>query len=355
MHQHGLVLSTNDDKAIADKGLAFVRAAAENGVEDSIALMGSWHAYGAMGFTRDYSKARTLFESVGTHPVALSELGRFHRDGLGVERDESKAFHLTLRSAEAGFAEGQFAAFLMMAGGVGCEKDEPGSLKWLRLAADQGHLRAVLTLANILRMERRAGLPGAASFEEVEQLIRSAMPDMNEVKLQMVALLLERGLPVDVVNAAMMLQKCYEVALEDGHAQVANACLAAAPSVVNELELAILTIELAPNFPEHTKRMARWAGKLYDNGGRSRAGDAPPAPDEENTFEPPVPFDATKLSRFIQLVAKKEGKERMVSTSPTRARPVEKVTTVRGGPKTGPNEPCHCSSGKKFKRCHGKA
>ncbi len=27
--------------------------------------------------------------------------------------------------------------------------------------------------------------------------------------------------------------------------------------------------------------------------------------------------------------------------------------TVRSGPKVGPNDPCHCGSGKKFKKCHG--
>lgn len=29
------------------------------------------------------------------------------------------------------------------------------------------------------------------------------------------------------------------------------------------------------------------------------------------------------------------------------------VTVVKTGPDTGRNEPCHCGSGKKFKKCHG--
>jgi uncharacterized protein YecA (UPF0149 family) len=28
-------------------------------------------------------------------------------------------------------------------------------------------------------------------------------------------------------------------------------------------------------------------------------------------------------------------------------------TTVVAGPKVGRNDPCHCGSGKKFKKCHG--
>ena len=33
--------------------------------------------------------------------------------------------------------------------------------------------------------------------------------------------------------------------------------------------------------------------------------------------------------------------------------PGKQQTVVRKGPKIRPNDPCHCGSGKKYKRCHG--
>ncbi|MCH2173578.1 SEC-C domain-containing protein [Myxococcota bacterium] len=32
---------------------------------------------------------------------------------------------------------------------------------------------------------------------------------------------------------------------------------------------------------------------------------------------------------------------------------VSRTPYVRDQPKTGRNDPCHCGSGKKFKKCHG--
>lgn len=351
MHQRGVVLAASDDKDDSAKGVVMVRAAADLGEPDSMALMGCWHARGDMGLELNYVKARALFETVGSHPIALAELGRLYLEGLGVERDERKAFELTLQSADAGFADGQFAAFEMMARGQGCLVDENGSLKWLRLAADQGHLRALITLARILRLHRRAGSPDAASFEEIEELVRRAMPDLNEVTLEMVELLLERGRAGDVVNAASLLQQCYQTAVEEGHEAVARMCVEAAPRVMEKLELSILKIEFSPNIDEYTKRKVRWVAQLFDERGLPRTKGIPPEPSVLDRVEAAGTLDRARLARFIELGGIRSSL-RSVANPPARA---EKVAIIQKRAKTRPNDLCPCRSGKKYKRCHGKA
>lgn len=305
MYQRGIFLAVNEDKNESAKGVEMVRSAADLGERDSIAYIGYMHARGDMGFELDYVKARALLETVGSHPIALTELARIHLEGLGVTQNEAKAFELNVLAAEAGFAEGQFAAFHMMVCGQGGPVNDEGSLKWLRMAADQGHLRALITLARILRFKRAKNAPGAASFEDIRLLILRAMPDLNEVKLEMIELLLERGHPDDVLNAGTLLQQCYQIALDERSDEVTRMCLEAAPTVVKELELAILKIEFAPNVPEHTKCIARWVGKLFDKRGFPLAGNIPPEPTILDSAGDGIPFNDDKLLRLGQLMAEK--------------------------------------------------
>lgn len=350
MYQRGIELARNDDKDVSAKGVVMVRAAADLGEPDSMALVGCWHARGQMGLELNYGKARALFEAVGSHPIALAELGRLYLEGLGVDRDEGKALELTLQSADAGFADGQFAAFKMIASGQGCLVDENGSLKWLRLAADQGHLKALITLARILRMHRRAGSPDAGSFEEIDELIRRAMPDLNEVKLEMVELLLERGSASDVVNAASLLQQCYQTAVEEGSEAVAHMCVEIAPRINEKLELSILKIEFNPSVDEYTKRRVRWVAQLFDERGLPRSESILPEPSMLDRFESDVTFDRVKLNRFIEL----SGLTGNMRSGDSQLAGAKKVQTTQKPAKARPNDRCPCGSGKKFKLCHGK-
>jgi hypothetical protein len=224
-------------------------------------------------------------------------------------------------------------------------------LKWLRLAADQGHLRALITLSRILRLHRRVGSPDAASFEEIEELIRRAMPDLNEVTLEMVELLLERGNAGDVVNAASLLQQCYQTAVEEGGEAVARMCIEAAPRVIEKLELSILKIEFTQGIDEHTKRKVRWVAQLFDERGLPRAEGIPPEPSVLDKAETAATFDRAKLNRFIELLGLTGNLRSLVKP---HAR-TEKVPTTQKPAKMRPNAPCPCGTGKKFKRCHGKA
>jgi preprotein translocase subunit SecA len=62
--------------------------------------------------------------------------------------------------------------------------------------------------------------------------------------------------------------------------------------------------------------------------------------------------DAERLRRVMEERAKQAVEARANAEGRIEASPHQK-TVVREGPKLGRNDPCHCGSGKKFKKCHG--
>jgi preprotein translocase subunit SecA len=99
----------------------------------------------------------------------------------------------------------------------------------------------------------------------------------------------------------------------------------------------------------------------------------PREPSAEGQQAPPQPrpvFDLTK-QRLIheeapklneaavgsRLEAEGESVESFPGTLPRASSlqpPAQSTTVQRGGPKVGRNDPCHCGSGLKYKKCHGK-
>ncbi len=126
------------------------------------------------GAAQDHAESRRWAELAAKAGVAtaMTRMGMFFHDALGVERDVAAAAVWWQRAAEAGEAEAQAmlgAAFHM---GRGVAKDDIKALYWL-LRADRageekakaflGRVRAVLSPAQIAEAEfmaREAGAPG---------------------------------------------------------------------------------------------------------------------------------------------------------------------------------------------------
>ena len=73
-------------------------------------------------------------------------LGLLHREGLGVEKNEDKAFELISKAAakEVPSAEFNLGRFYMI--GVGCDIDFDKAIHWLTISADHGNERAAYSL-----------------------------------------------------------------------------------------------------------------------------------------------------------------------------------------------------------------
>lgn len=76
----------------------------------------------------------------------LNLLGLMHREGLGVEKNEDKAFELVLKAAEKDLPAAQFniGRFYMI--GVGCEIDFDKAIYWMSKSSNNGNERASYAL-----------------------------------------------------------------------------------------------------------------------------------------------------------------------------------------------------------------
>ena len=97
---------------------------------------------------------------------ALFNLGQAHRLGLGVAKDETKAFELMLKAAQGGVAAGQSRVGLAYAIGEGAALDPIEACKWFELAAQRGDKAA------ITNRERARKSLGSAQLAEVDRRVR---------------------------------------------------------------------------------------------------------------------------------------------------------------------------------------
>ncbi|MBQ9458488.1 MAG: sel1 repeat family protein [Oscillospiraceae bacterium] len=95
------------------------------------------------------------------YPLAECQVGYFYLDGLGVEKDEGKAFYWTKRAAEHGDRDGQYNLAEFYREGVGTEPDMEKAKYWYLCAAKQEHDLAIEKCGE-LHLERKNEESGGA-------------------------------------------------------------------------------------------------------------------------------------------------------------------------------------------------
>lgn len=259
MHDYGKALAA--EAAGPEKvalGEQIVYRAAKLGNADAEAFIGARFLFGSKSFEVDYEQARVYLERAAEtdHPGALANLGIMHRKGLGLPQDAAKAVALTLRAARSGFPQAQFNAAVAFSAGEGVGQDQQAAVGWLRKASAQGHAKARLALAAFMR----AGLAQHAGFEEIEALIRSALLDDNMARFELAELYATEGRQVQhILEAASLLQQCYEIALNEGDLQLAEKCRQASPPALKALLGAL------PRMNDATKRVALILKTFFDH------------------------------------------------------------------------------------------
>src|SRR4051794_34745871 len=97
---------------------------------------------------QDYTRALELDPDNAT---ALTELGRLYTDGLGVEKNPTRAFELLLKAARAGNEQArQYVGYALLTG-TGTPADVAKARYWLRESADAGRADALVQLARSYR------------------------------------------------------------------------------------------------------------------------------------------------------------------------------------------------------------
>lgn len=75
----------------------------------------------------------------GGYPLAECQVGYFYHEGLGVEKDLSKAFEWTKRAAEHGDWDAQYNLAGLYEEGTGTAADLERASYWYQQAAKQNH------------------------------------------------------------------------------------------------------------------------------------------------------------------------------------------------------------------------
>lgn len=106
----------------------------------------------------DYTRAFAIWLPLAEKGDAKSQnnLGILYRRGMGVLKNEKKAFTWYERAATQGFAKGQYNLALLYKRGSGVERNEKMAFKWLEQAAMNGYPRALLDLGT--RFEKGSGV-----------------------------------------------------------------------------------------------------------------------------------------------------------------------------------------------------
>jgi TPR repeat protein len=350
-YQFGLALveGVRGDNMVA-MGLNCIARACHAGYTDALAWCGQASLYGQHDYKIDYELALSYLERAAgdDHPTALTLLSRMYRVGQGVDPDLSVAASLTMRAAVAGFPNAQYDAAIILFEGTGVPADPAAALEWLSKATDAGFPPAQLASAQLIR---RGEIEGKKA--DVQRLLTAAMSTLNRARFDLADTFLQDGDFWHVSQAAYLIQECFATALRENDHALAERCQSISPSVVKRLEALLRTLndadmkELlmvrfmfnAKGFP-YPDRIAR--AKLFL--------------DSAVALSKAKGRDRREELRLTVLLESGMVKSTQLSP-PAKSGPATLLPDVlRIRPASpGRNDPCHCGSAKKFKRCHGRS
>jgi TPR repeat protein len=345
-----------DDKV--SMGVNRIARAARCGHADALAWSGQAALYGLYDYEVDYELAREYLEKAAAddHPMALTLLSRMHRCGLGVTTDAEIAFALTLRAAEAGYPIAQYETALALFQGDGAGQDEPAALQWLRRSSDAGYALAGRMVAILIRRGEAPGTP-----EEAAQLLMNAIPSCNIARLDLADMFVAGTDAERQIQAAYLVQECYELALKENDAVLAEQCRRQGPVVAAALGA------LGSGMPDHLLKELLMARFLFDLGGQPyphRLDRARLFFESARVLSKAKSQDPRDAARRVGLPASGTGlpsstsRQRLLpARSPMAERSMLQPSSLHPvrqrviGAKVGRNNVCPCGSGLKYKQC----
>ena len=106
------------------------------------------------------------------YPDALSILGGFYLDGVGVLIDRKDGFHYSMLASDRGVSIAHFQVGVCYANGWGVEQNTEETVWYLKLAADRGHARAQYHLGKYYAAETE--ITAARKIESTKYLLLAA-------------------------------------------------------------------------------------------------------------------------------------------------------------------------------------
>lgn len=343
MYQYGLYLANHrgDNQERRAEGERLIAHATVMDHADAQVYVARGHFNGSGIFDQDHAYARELYELAAQHdhPEALSQLGIIHAKGIGCDIDATAAAQYIQRAAEAGYPAAQYNLFVLYQTGAGVERNTETAIKWLTDAANQAYPDALFQLGLMTQQGhiQGQGIPQALAL--YQRCL--AFPDFRS-RSAMVAAELTLATDNSVtgwVNAAQYLLTVYQaIGREDDCHNLKAACLAHSAEVLRKLRghislygsdsrLLLSDVLVCLQFDRNGVPNARdlsEVGYLL----------------ERAAFQDPAAIDALFTQAGI--------------ARPTSVVPRPQQPAVLGETRPGRNDPCHCGSGLKHKKCCGR-
>jgi TPR repeat protein len=196
------------------KALELLQRAVAHHFPEAEARLAAWTMFGVNGARKDSAKASALAQqslsdgletAAGSRATAQYELASLYRQGLGVEKDVSKAAQWYQKAANQGLAAAQNNLGVLYQNGNGVEKDLTKAAELYRKAADQGFAGA----QNNLGISYQNGNGVEKDLTKAAELYQKAA-DQGEARAQTnLGWLFENGngVPKDFNKAAQLYQK----------------------------------------------------------------------------------------------------------------------------------------------------
>ncbi len=155
-----------------DKSAKLLIKAAENNDPDALTLQGKYlfAADHYQSSFKSFEKAATLGNS-----EAQYFLGIMYRSGIGVKQDIEKSNELLNESALNGEANAQYQLFLLYFNGDGLPKNKKKALIWLERASNQNHLKAQVTYAHQLWVDKK--------YHQTFQVLQKAVKNKGDPEM----------------------------------------------------------------------------------------------------------------------------------------------------------------------------
>ncbi|KAK3777343.1 hypothetical protein RRG08_062508 [Elysia crispata] len=129
----------------------YFSTAAESGSGHALGYLGKMHSEGSPFITQNNQTAFEFFKksSEKNNHIGQAGLGMMYLNGLGVDKDVTKAFRYFSLASDQGSVDGQLQLGIMYFSGNGVRTDYKLAVKYFTMASQKGHVLAYYNLAQM--------------------------------------------------------------------------------------------------------------------------------------------------------------------------------------------------------------
>ena len=194
-----------------EQAFSMIRAEAEKGDPAALITLGGFYAEG-VGVQKNYSKARECYEKAAQSGMAegFYNVGVCWEIGMGSEADPSRAADFFSKAAEKNLPQALFKMSAILDSGVGVKRDEKASVDYMERAALAGHPDA----ASIMGLVYLNGLRGRKKDPtEGIKMLKAAAAAGNAEAMKNMAVVYKDGIgtpasPVNSLKWYVIAEKC---------------------------------------------------------------------------------------------------------------------------------------------------